>query len=105
REQGVEVAPCDTAGGRIDLRKALNLLAKRGVSRVFSEGGPRVGAALIAAGLADEVILFTGPKPLGRKGVEALSPEARDKLANPEAYRVIEQGLLGADGFTHYERV
>ena len=59
------------AAGSI-LRAALRVLGARGITRVFSEGGPRVGAALIAQGLADEMVLFTSPKPLGRKGVEAL---------------------------------
>jgi diaminohydroxyphosphoribosylaminopyrimidine deaminase/5-amino-6-(5-phosphoribosylamino)uracil reductase len=59
---------------------------------------------LIAQGLADEMVLFTSPKPLGSKGVEALSVEAREKLADPNAYRIVEQGLLGADNFIHYER-
>ncbi len=45
--------------GRVDLAEALRLLARRGVTRVFSEGGPRVGARLIALGLADEVVLLT----------------------------------------------
>jgi diaminohydroxyphosphoribosylaminopyrimidine deaminase / 5-amino-6-(5-phosphoribosylamino)uracil reductase len=104
REQGVEVETCALDSARLDLRAALQLLATRGISRVFSEGGPRVGAALIAQGLADEMVLFTSPKPLGRKGVEALSVEAREKLADPDAYRILEQGLLGADSFIHYER-
>jgi diaminohydroxyphosphoribosylaminopyrimidine deaminase / 5-amino-6-(5-phosphoribosylamino)uracil reductase len=104
-EQGVEVADCDLAAGRIDLRAALRQLGARGLTRIFSEGGPRVGAELIAQGLADEMILFTAPKPLGRKGVEALSARARDTLADAALYRVVEQGLLGADRFIHYERI
>ncbi|HUO53256.1 MAG TPA: bifunctional diaminohydroxyphosphoribosylaminopyrimidine deaminase/5-amino-6-(5-phosphoribosylamino)uracil reductase RibD [Rhodoblastus sp.] len=103
-DHGVEVASCAMAGGRLDLRAALHMLAARGLTRVFSEGGPRVGAELIAQGLADEMILFTAPKPLVRKGVEALSPEARATLADPGAYRVVEQGFYGADQFIHYER-
>ena len=103
-DEGVEVATCPLADGRLDLRAALGQLGARGVTRVFSEGGPRVGAALIAQGLADEMILFTAPRPLGRKGVEALSLEAREKLADDGAYRIVEQGLLGADRFVHYER-
>jgi diaminohydroxyphosphoribosylaminopyrimidine deaminase/5-amino-6-(5-phosphoribosylamino)uracil reductase len=104
-ELGLEVATCARDDGRLDLRAALRLLAARGVSRVFSEGGPRVGSALIDQGLADEMVLFTGARPLGRKGVEALSPPAREKLADSDAYRVVEQGLLGADSFIHYERI
>jgi len=103
--QGVEVAPCETADGRLDLRAALRLLAARGLSRVFSEGGPRVGAALIAQSLADEMVLFTSPRPLGRRGVDALSAPARQKLGDAGAWRIVEQGLLGSDSFTHYERI
>jgi diaminohydroxyphosphoribosylaminopyrimidine deaminase/5-amino-6-(5-phosphoribosylamino)uracil reductase len=101
---GVEIAPCPLDAGRLDLRAALEILAERGITRVFSEGGPRVAASLIAQGLADEMLLFASEKPLGRKGVEALSPEARAILTDPGAYRILAQGLLGADSFTHYER-
>ena len=60
------------ADGRIDLSEALRALSRRGVTRVFSEGGPRVAARLLALGLADEVALITAEKPLGRPGVPAL---------------------------------
>ena len=103
--QGVEVESCPLDGsGRLDLRAALGILARRGIMRVFSEGGPRVGAALIAQGFADEMFLLASPRPLGCKGVEALPPEARAMLGDARAYCVLEQGLLGADSFIHYER-
>ena len=103
-EQGVEVADCALAGARIDLHAALQALGARGVTRVFSEGGPRVGAELIARGLADEMILFTAPKPFGRAGVQALPAWARDILAGSGLYRVVEEGWFGADRYVHYER-
>ena len=103
--QGVEIESCALDGqGRIDPRAALAVLARRGITRVFSEGGPRVGAALVAQGLADEMLLLTSPRPLGREGVEALSPQSRAILADPATYRVVEQGLFGVDSFIHYER-
>ena len=103
--QGVEIEFCALDGeGRLDLRAALGVLARRGITRVFSEGGPRVGSALIAQGLADEMLLFTSPRPLGRKGVEALSPQSRATLIDEEAYCLVEQGLFGVDSFIHYER-
>ena len=105
REVGVDVAPTPLdANGRIDLKAALAILAHRGITRVFSEGGPRVGAALIAQGLADEVVLFTGPKPHGR-GVQALSQEARAILADPKRYTLVEDTKLGPDRMRRYERV
>jgi diaminohydroxyphosphoribosylaminopyrimidine deaminase/5-amino-6-(5-phosphoribosylamino)uracil reductase len=102
---GVETADCPLSQGRIDLHAALEILARRGLTRVFSEGGPRVGAALVATGLADEVLLLTGPRPLGRSGVEALSEEARAKLDDPLCYATVERGLLGDDSYCHYERL
>ncbi|MCW2284877.1 diaminohydroxyphosphoribosylaminopyrimidine deaminase/5-amino-6-(5-phosphoribosylamino)uracil reductase [Rhodoblastus acidophilus] len=102
---GIETVERPLVDGRIDLRAALEFLAGRGLTRVFSEGGPRVGANLIAQGLADEVLLFTGERPLGRHGVEALDENARHKLADPACYQLLAQGLLGADSYTHYERV
>jgi diaminohydroxyphosphoribosylaminopyrimidine deaminase/5-amino-6-(5-phosphoribosylamino)uracil reductase len=90
---------------RLDLGAALRILARRGITRVFSEGGPRIGAALIAQGLVDEMLLLTSPRPLGRPGVEALSAPARAKLTELSVYEVIEQGFFGADSFIHYERV
>ena len=59
--------------------------ARRGVTRVFSEGGPRVGARLIALGLADEVVLLTALKPLGRPGLPALDARALAVLTIPRA--------------------
>ncbi|MBB4198881.1 riboflavin biosynthesis protein RibD [Rhodoblastus sphagnicola] len=102
---GIETAGCAVSEGRIDLRAALEFLARRGLTRVFSEGGPQVGANLIGQGLADEVVLFTGERPLGRTGVEALSEPARQKLDDPACYELVAQGLLGADSYTHYERI
>jgi diaminohydroxyphosphoribosylaminopyrimidine deaminase / 5-amino-6-(5-phosphoribosylamino)uracil reductase len=105
RETGVEIAPVAlTADGRVDLRSALSTLAARNVTRVFSEGGPRVGARLIGEGLADEVILFTAPKPRGR-GVPALDFSARVILADPRRYRLVEDSMLGPDRMRRYERV
>ena len=104
--QGVEIETCPLDGaGRLDLGAALRILAGRGITRVFSEGGPRVGAALIAQGLAAEMLLLTSPRPLGRPGVEARSAPARAALADPSVYQLVEQGFFGADSFTSYVRL
>jgi diaminohydroxyphosphoribosylaminopyrimidine deaminase/5-amino-6-(5-phosphoribosylamino)uracil reductase len=79
-------------------------LAARGIARVFSEGGPRVAAGLIALGLADRVALITAEKPLGRPGVPALSEEARAALAERSRYRLGETLLFGTDRMRVWER-
>ena len=49
----IERIGVDAKGG-VDLGQALRALSARGITRVFSEGGPRVAARLIATGLADD---------------------------------------------------
>jgi diaminohydroxyphosphoribosylaminopyrimidine deaminase/5-amino-6-(5-phosphoribosylamino)uracil reductase len=103
---GVEVARVGIdLLGRVDLDAALGLLAQRGVTRVFCEGGPRLAESLIARALADEVILHTGHKPFGGSGRLALLPAARALLEEASIYRVAERAALGADKMTRYERV
>ena len=70
-------------------REALRALSARGVTRVFSEGGPQVAGRLIALGLADEVVLFTAEKPLGRPGLPALDAPALAAARRFGRYRLL----------------
>ena len=90
--------------GRVDLHQALRALAARGITRVFSEGGPSVAARLIALKLADEVALITAEKPLGRPGVPALDAEARAALLDKSRYCPVEKLAYGPDGLRLWER-
>jgi len=100
----IERVPLD-GEGRLDLHHALRALAARGLTRVFSEGGPRVAARLIALGLADQVALITAERPLGRPGVPALAAEARAALLDGSRYRPVETSLYGPDTMRLWERV
>ncbi|MGA8170831.1 MAG: bifunctional diaminohydroxyphosphoribosylaminopyrimidine deaminase/5-amino-6-(5-phosphoribosylamino)uracil reductase RibD, partial [Methylocystis sp.] len=103
---GAEVAraPMDLLG-RVSLPAALGELARRGVTRVFCEGGPRLAESLILAGFADEVILHTGVKPLGGAGRLALRPAAKAVLEDSDFYRLAETARLGADEMSRRERI
>jgi diaminohydroxyphosphoribosylaminopyrimidine deaminase / 5-amino-6-(5-phosphoribosylamino)uracil reductase len=91
--------------GRVDLGVALELLAARGITRVFCEGGPILADALIARGVVDEVILLRSAKFLAREGRAGLSAESRNALADPSRYRSVEQRVLGDDRLFRSERV
>ncbi len=100
----IDRVPLD-AKGQVDLHQALGALAARGITRVFSEGGPRVAARLIALGLADEIAIITAEKPLGRAGVPALDSEARAALLDDSRYRSVETSAYWPDTMGVWQRV
>jgi diaminohydroxyphosphoribosylaminopyrimidine deaminase / 5-amino-6-(5-phosphoribosylamino)uracil reductase len=104
RAAGIEVAFArrDDAG-QVDLGAALELLAARGLTRIFSEGGPRVASNLIQHALADEVVVLTSARPLGREGVPGLGPSAAAALNDPDRYACVETRSIGADKLSRYE--
>lgn len=93
------------ADGRLDLRAALALLATRGITRVFSEGGPTVGEQLALQGLADEIIVSTSPLRLGQPGVVAVRPGLAALLAADAPYRLVARQRIGQDEFAFHERI
>ncbi|MGL5361422.1 MAG: bifunctional diaminohydroxyphosphoribosylaminopyrimidine deaminase/5-amino-6-(5-phosphoribosylamino)uracil reductase RibD [Bosea sp. (in: a-proteobacteria)] len=104
--KGVEVMRVSrSADGHLDLAEALRLLAARGITRVFSEGGPTIAEKLAEAGLADEIILSRSPRALGAEGVTAMRPGLARMITDPACYRLAESGLIGDDMFNHYRRV
>ncbi len=91
--------------GNADLNEALRALSARGVTRVFAEGGPRVAGRLIELGLADDVVIITAEKPLGRPGLPSLSENARSALMDARRYAPIERAQYGPDVLRRFERL
>jgi diaminohydroxyphosphoribosylaminopyrimidine deaminase/5-amino-6-(5-phosphoribosylamino)uracil reductase len=100
---GIEVMRVEARGGQVDPRAALRLLAERGVTRVFSEGGPALGKGLVEADLVDTFALATSRTRLDEPGTPALGPELERALA--ERFRKIDSEDLGADQLNIFERV
>jgi len=95
--------PADAAGG-IDLPAALAYLGSRGLTRLCSEGGPRLAEALARADLIDTCTLVTGPVALGPEGgLPALGPTLTQALAG-DRFREAERLHLGPDTAVTYER-
>ena len=64
-----EVADVVTAGApQLDLSAALRALGERGMRALLCEGGPTLNAALLGAGLIDELCLTVAPLLVGVSG-------------------------------------
>ncbi|HEX2555800.1 MAG TPA: bifunctional diaminohydroxyphosphoribosylaminopyrimidine deaminase/5-amino-6-(5-phosphoribosylamino)uracil reductase RibD [Microvirga sp.] len=99
---GAEVMRVGTKEGRVDVAEALRLLADRGITRVFSEGGPNLAEALIAADRVDELATATSRAALGEEGFPALGPLLSRALA--ERFVRVANEDLGEDELDIYER-
>jgi diaminohydroxyphosphoribosylaminopyrimidine deaminase/5-amino-6-(5-phosphoribosylamino)uracil reductase len=88
----VIVANAD-ALGQVDLRDLLGRLGRRGMLGVLCEGGPTLGAALLKAGLVNEIHLIVAPVVLGTASIAPVL----SGLANPIEVRIEAVKRLGDD--------
>jgi riboflavin biosynthesis pyrimidine reductase len=100
--EAAETGPLEAAGAEVlraggddvDLPRALDLLAARGLRRIDCEGGPRLFGRLVAADLVDQLCLTVAP-------LLVAGPAARI-ATGPEAVprRLALASILLEDGFT-----
>jgi len=92
------------ADGQFDLSDVLSVLGAQGLTRVLVEGGGRLAAALLEAGLVDRLVWFHAPVALGGDGIPAVAPLRFDTLAAAPRFRRIAHGVIGADCVTWFSR-
>jgi diaminohydroxyphosphoribosylaminopyrimidine deaminase / 5-amino-6-(5-phosphoribosylamino)uracil reductase len=102
REHGVEVLRSPASASRVELKDAIEFIAGKGITRLMVEGGPALAAALIAADLVDEAVLFHSPKIVGADGVEALAVSTMEALT--ARLKHVASQSVGADRQDIYER-
>lgn len=100
---GAEVMRASSRAGRVAIEEALRLLATRGITRVFSEGGPNLAEALIEADCVDEFATTTSRTALGEDGLPAIGPRLSQAL--PGRFVRVSSEDLGPDVLEFYERV
>lgn len=89
--------------GRVDIAAVLAELDRRGRRHLLVEGGPRVAAAFLDAGLVDEVQLYLAPLLLGA-GRSAVEGGALTTLAEAHRLELLESRVLGGDLALRYRR-
>jgi diaminohydroxyphosphoribosylaminopyrimidine deaminase/5-amino-6-(5-phosphoribosylamino)uracil reductase len=102
--QVIRVAATVTPPPGLDLPAVLHALAERGITRLLVEGGARVAASFIAAGLVDEFWLLRGPDAVGADGVAALDALPLTTVTQSPGFRVRASEDLDKDTLTVYER-
>ena len=96
RACGAEVALLPGAPGGVDLPAVLADLAARGINELHVEAGATLNAALLQAGLVDELLLYLAPKLLGQ-GLDIAPFGPLATLADAPAFDFTQVERIGAD--------
>ncbi|MBV9755825.1 MAG: bifunctional diaminohydroxyphosphoribosylaminopyrimidine deaminase/5-amino-6-(5-phosphoribosylamino)uracil reductase RibD [Alphaproteobacteria bacterium] len=86
------------------MNKALLSLGARGLTRVLVEGGARIAASLLGAGLVDRIAWFHAPAVMGGDGWPAAAPFGVGDLAAMPRLVPVLVTPLGADVLTELRR-
>lgn len=81
REAGADVVVCGE-GPRVDLEAGLRELGRRELGSVLVEGGGALNGSLLAAGLADKLLLFYAAKLVGSGAPPAFDFAGPDAMAD-----------------------
>ncbi len=101
---GANLLECDTRAGQLDPISILQTLGQSGLTRVFCEGGGAFAAALLKAGLVDEVIGFTAGMAIGAEGLPSLGNTGLTRLYDAQRFRLIETRAVGEDILHRWQR-
>lgn len=95
-DAGAQLRRHADAQGRVALPAVLADLAGLGVNELHVEAGARLNGALLAAGLVDELLVYTAPLLLGEgRGMAALGPW--QAIAQGSRWRFVDTATVGAD--------
>jgi diaminohydroxyphosphoribosylaminopyrimidine deaminase / 5-amino-6-(5-phosphoribosylamino)uracil reductase len=75
----------------------LDALARRGITRLLVEGGPRLLASIVKSGFADLLHLYRAPMLLGAAGQPAIGHAWQSDLTSAPRLRLLETTILGPD--------
>ena len=98
REQaGARVLEVRRRGAHLDLRAALERLAREGMTQLLVEGGGELAAALLRSDCVDEIHWMLAPRLIGGDGVPALGALGLRRLERARRFEAVEHRRCGDD--------
>ncbi|SHF23093.1 diaminohydroxyphosphoribosylaminopyrimidine deaminase [Ruegeria intermedia] len=94
---GATLIPCAVRGHHIDATDLLQQLGRKGLTRVFCEGGSALAASLLADDLVDELVGFTAGLAIGAEGLPAIGALGLEDLSEAPSFELAEARPVGGD--------
>ncbi|WP_348540146.1 bifunctional diaminohydroxyphosphoribosylaminopyrimidine deaminase/5-amino-6-(5-phosphoribosylamino)uracil reductase RibD [Shimia sp. R9_2] len=105
RDIGAELLPCALEGVQLSPTAVLQALGKRGITRVFCEGGGALAGSLLAADMVDELITFSAGAVIGAEGHPAIGAMGLARLAEAPRFDLVSHRAVGHDMMCTWHRV
>jgi diaminohydroxyphosphoribosylaminopyrimidine deaminase/5-amino-6-(5-phosphoribosylamino)uracil reductase len=92
-----EIVVLPNAGGKVDLKKMLEELARRGVNELHVEGGFKLNGSLLREGCVDEFLIYLNPSLLGDSAQGMVNLADMTSLDQRVALRLHSVERIGGD--------
>ncbi len=92
-----EIVVLPNAGGKVDLRKMLQELGKRGINELHVEGGFKLNGSLAREGCVDEFLIYLNPSFLGGTALGMLDLAAFASLESRLLLKIRSLERIGED--------
>ena len=102
---GVRVLAPTGSGARPSPADVVEALRAEGLAHLFIEGGGKVAASFLGAGLVDRLVWFRAPLILGARGRPAVGDLPWELLAEAPRFRRVSLAEVGPDLCETYERI
>ncbi|MEL6781373.1 MAG: RibD family protein [Pseudomonadota bacterium] len=99
---GVDVWPCGDAMGHVDPKALLERADVEGLSSIFLEGGGKLAASFILAGLVDTLHWFRAPILIGGDGFPAIAGLGLSDMAAAPRWMLTATERIGDDTLDTY---
>jgi diaminohydroxyphosphoribosylaminopyrimidine deaminase/5-amino-6-(5-phosphoribosylamino)uracil reductase len=94
---GAEVAIIPNAGGKVELFKLMEELARREFNEIHVEAGTKLNGSLLQAGVVDELLVYLAPSIIGDSGRGMFSLPELTELSRSTGLKIREVERVGAE--------
>lgn len=99
---GAEVWRCGDMQGQVSPERLLDRCEAQGIGSVLLEGGGKLAASFIRAGLVDTIAWFRAPILIGGDGLPAVAALGLSEMADAPRWRTVATEAIGDDVLETY---
>ncbi len=99
KNKGIDVLrlPTEAIKGKVDLVAMMQILATKKLNHILVETGAKLNGSLLAAGVVDEIILYTAPDILGEGARGLFAMHELSDLAQRYTVNITDTRMVGRD--------